>query len=107
MKHYLISVVLRVPPRAHFHGYLMCEDEKYVEGSCNKICKLCEEMGAKIFPAFMVTRLDAEGVETVRASAGALNPEFKECIAAATNFHISVWMMPDEDPRSEGLLALH
>jgi len=107
VKHYLISVRLMSPPKAHFHSYLMCEDEKAVEMSCNKMCSICEENGFEIFPAFMVTTLDEDSVRLIRAVVYEGNPEAKECIAAATTFHISSWVMPDEDPRSEHLLALH
>jgi len=61
MKHYLISVRLTSPPKTHFHSYLMCEDDKFVEQGCSKMSSLCEENGVEIFPAFMVTALDADG----------------------------------------------
>jgi hypothetical protein len=107
VKHYLISVPLRRPPRMHFHSYLMCEDETCVEASCNKMCSVCEENGFEIFPpAFMVTKLDADGIETVRTFLFA-DQRFRECIKGAKEFHISSWTMPDEDPKAAQLLELH
>ena len=107
MKHYLISVRLTSPPKTHFHSYLMCEDDKFVEQGCSKMSSLCEENGVEIFPAFMVTALDADGIKLVRAVVSAESRRVKEGIAAAKDFHFSAWMMPDEDPPAEGLLALH
>ena len=54
-----------------------------------------------------VTALDADGNKLVRAVVSAESRRVKEGIAAAKDFHFSAWMMPDEDPRAEGLLALH
>jgi hypothetical protein len=110
MEHWLFSVLLRSPPNTHLYGYLMGRQEA-IEAGCgrmNVICeKVCRTNNIQMLPAdVLVSMLDPNGVKLVREVVSA-SRRCKESLATATDFHISAWVMPDEDPRAAALLALH
>jgi hypothetical protein len=110
VEHWLFAVALKSPPRSHFYGYLMGEKET-VEANCNRLSAICETIcrtnDIEMLPAdVLVTMLDANGVKLVREVVSA-SRRCKESLARATDFHISAWVMPDEDPRAGRLLALY
>jgi hypothetical protein len=107
MEHWLFSVLLRSPPNTHLYAYLMGKQEA-IEANCNRMNAICEKVcRTEMLPAdVLVTMLDANGVKLVREVVST-SRRCKEGLAAATDFHISAWVMPDEDPRAARLLALH
>jgi hypothetical protein len=110
IEHWLFSVVLGAPAKTHFYGYVMGNEED-VKAGCGRLTRICEAIGRTyeidIGPTdIAVTMLDAEGVRLVREVVSA-SRHCREGFKAATDFHISAWVMPDEDPRAGRLLALH
>jgi hypothetical protein len=99
--------MLTAPPKMHFHGYLMCKDEKLVEVAVDKMCRACAENGAAMLPCFLITKLDAEAVEQVRGVLFAIDGRIKKRITAAKQSSFSAWLMPETDPRDEELMVLH
>jgi hypothetical protein len=111
MEHWLFSILLRSPPNTHLYGYLMGKEEA-IEAGCDRLTAICEQVCrtndiVEMLPAdVLVTMLDANGVKLVREVMSA-SRRCKAGLATATDFHISAWVMPDEDPRAARLLALH
>jgi hypothetical protein len=106
LNHYLLSIPLASPPNSHLHGYLMCKDEDTVQRVTNKMLNTCEKDGCQmLMPVVLCTKLSS-GVEFVRSIITEM-PGVKDHLATAKDFHMTEWIMGDEDPRSERLLKLH
>jgi hypothetical protein len=112
INHYLLSIPLASPPNSHLHSYLMCKDESLVERAIDKMFDECEKNGCRVLmPAAMATKLSSgtklpSCTKFVR-SVIAETPEAKDNLATAKDFHMSLLIVGNEDPRSERLLKLH
>jgi hypothetical protein len=104
VEHYLLT--LYVAGNMHMHCYLMCSDKRGVERLANVMLDKAEELGMHPLPMGLATTLSS-GVNVVREIVCALGEEAKRGLETATDFHYSMWMMPDDDPADIRLMELH
>jgi hypothetical protein len=105
MNHYLLTIY--VSNRQHMHGHLMCNgNQNTIENAINRMMNWMEERGISFLPATLATHLTT-GTNTVRKIARKQNKEVEKLISQATDFHFTVWMMPDDHPDDKKLMKLH
>ena len=105
VKHYLISLPLGP---MWMHCYLMSNDPSAVEGAANRMLKVAEENGVDVrVPLFMSTALDPAGARSVRKLVRDLAPDAGKTLREATDFHVTIWAMPDAEPLCKTLVAMH
>jgi hypothetical protein len=100
--HYLLTITL---PDGHLHGYVMTDDESVVPRVLDKMMMLAE-MDGRFLPIILQTKLD-DGANLVRTMISDLNPECKQALATATNFHLSIWFMENGHADDSRLMDLH
>jgi hypothetical protein len=106
MNHYLLTI--SVPGNhQHMHGYLMCNgSQNIIEGAISRMMDWMEGRGIRFLPVVLATTLTT-GVNTVRKIARKQDKSVGPLLSQATNFHFTVWMMPDDHPDDRRLMKLH
>lgn len=114
IEHHLLTV--EPHPKLRVHSYLMCEKKysrRLFEEVSDKMFKVCEEkLGCKIMLPIVLATLLAddstdESVVKVREIASAGSEEVRKLLAAATDYHLTIFCLRTDDPRDEYLMDLH
>jgi len=113
VKHYLITVATH--ERMNVHGYLMSGDKQDVYGLADKMFSMAEERGLTPLGIVLSTELaareggkpDPRTVKTVREIVCKVDKEAQKNLKAAKDFHLTVFLMSDNYPDNEVLMALH
>jgi len=118
MIHYLITLPLA--HHMHMHAFVMFEKEKntekYTKAIANQMLDAIEKgqappllMGMGLFLQTKLVDKDGKtsGVDVVLDVFKNHYPAAMEAYATATDFHMSMWMMPDEEPDDKRLMELH
>lgn len=104
LNHYLITIALLSPPGMHVHGYLMCEGNQ-TEGLMNKMLYEIEKLNFQPLEIILSTELSTS-VELVRDILGN-NPGVKQAMDTATDFHVTIVVMPRDCEWDKQLMELH
>ncbi len=106
IKHYLLTV--QIASNARMHCYLMTDDERQAHAAADRLLTEAEKTGSDypLLSVVLMTSLST-GVELVREIISARSAEVKRLLQTATDFHVSMWMMGDDDPDDARLMALH
>ena len=109
VEHHLISLDLTPLPIC-VHAYMMTTNsQRDVERLANRMMAFVEKEfgpGVPVIPALLDTILST-GIDTVRNGLGERLPEAKTTWEKATNFHLTMWAMPTDDPWHKTLMDLH
>lgn len=102
--HYLVTMDLGP---VHLHAYLIGKQNDEMI-AVEQMEKVAHEHGATgpTTQMVLITRL-ASGVSTVRRIIGKYSEDAKQAFLTATDFHLSVWMMPKDNPDDAKLMDLH
>jgi hypothetical protein len=106
IEHYLITLDL-APQPAHIHAYVMTNDEASLDRVINRMIVEAEKnYGPVTLPIFLSTKL-GDATEAVRNELCARLEDCAKTMAAATDFHLTMWIMHNDDPWTDELMALH
>lgn len=105
VEHYLLTIPLE---GANFHAYVMTNDLRQVRAAANRMLEIIEEQKLPMqMPVILETKLST-GVEIVRDIVKAHMPEAAKCLAEATDFHCTAFVMREYDnPDNATLMELH
>jgi hypothetical protein len=103
MKYYLLTMQVA---HACVHAYLMTRDAKDVPRAMNELCNVAERLPGAFPPIVLQTDLEGDP-EFIPEMLGRHFPEIAEKMKTMKNFHLSVWMFPDDEPDNKRLMDLH
>jgi len=106
MRHFLFSIMLK--NGSWMHSYVMCED-KFDEKVCvHEMLNIMEDKGIQpAMPITMATKLtDDKTINRVRDMVCAVSPDALAQMAAATDFHRTMWLT-DDPKMNEEIAAIH
>lgn len=105
VEHYLLTIPLE---GANFHAYLMTNDRRQVRAAANQMLDIIEKQGLPMqMPVILETKLST-GADIVRSIVKAHMPEAAKCLAEATDFHLTAFVMSAYDnPDNDRLMELH
>lgn len=105
VEHYLLTIPLE---GANFHAYLMTNDPRQVQAAANRMMDVVEEQKLPMpMPVILETRLST-GADIVRDIVKSHMPEAAKCLAEATNYHLTAFVMrSDDNPDDATLMELH
>lgn len=102
--HYLLTISAA---RAHVHTYLITDNSRCLDHAIVTMFDQAAAHGLPVLPLSLCTTLKDDGRETIRSIIGRHSPEAAKLIAAATDYHQSVWIMPHGSPDNDRLMELH
>src|SRR5262249_49092815 len=103
MRHYLLTIT--PDPAVHLHCYVMTNDKRNVMAALNKMLEVAESTGARFVPIVLQTELRDEA-DTVRDIISK-DEKVKQTLAAAKDFHVSIFGMEVDSPDDRRLIKLH
>jgi hypothetical protein len=108
LEHYLISLPVA---GGYMHTYVMTNNQSVLPRVFGTMLNEVEKngIGCPLSSTILQTHLTS-GVETVRdviKEIKAPSDDVEGCWKTAKDFHITMWCMPDDDPRQQRLMDLH
>jgi hypothetical protein len=103
--HYLLTIA--TTGGCHVHAYLIAVDPRYVERTAGEMIDEAERRGIGVMPMVLFTELRDAGRDAVRDMLARLSPDVADLLKSATDFHRSIWVLSNDHPGNEQLLALH
>jgi hypothetical protein len=105
VEHYLLTIPLE---GVNFHAYLMTNDRRQVQAAASRMMDVIEKQKLPMpMPVILETRLST-GADIVRGIVAAHMPEAAQCMAEATNFHLTAFVMSAHaNPDNDCLMELH
>ncbi len=103
-KHYLVTLGLK--SHENLHSYIITNDYNVVERIRDAMLDKADELGGVTLPIILETVL-GDGEKVVRDYLFSHVPGSKQLIEKATNFHWTMWAMPDGCADDENLMELH
>jgi hypothetical protein len=103
LQHYLVSIDAG---GVHLHAYVMAPDQDYAHRAAERLVEIVEDSGRRFVPIILTTHLTG-GVDLVREIISRRSEEAREKLKTATDYHLSIFQMPADDPDDARLMELH
>jgi hypothetical protein len=107
ISHHLITLDLGA---GQFHCYLMTSNKRDLILATNKLMVLVDKHFTNYLPFILATDLGSEiddAVKLVRKVVSADSEKAAKCLATATDFHITIFMLRSDHPDAKALMELH
>ena len=100
--HYLITMPLAA---THLHAYLMAPNKRYLAPVIEQMSEIAEGAGGYL-PIILATTLSTD-VDTIREIISKRSEEARQHLETADDYHLTIFMMPKDDPDDIRLMKLH
>lgn len=104
LKHYLISFDAR---SCWVHAYVMVTEKDSMDHGASRLLHESEAIGLKPNLGIMLMTDLGDKVDVVRDFVRGISEEAAQALKTATDYYLTAWMMPPDNPDHAMLMALH